>query len=70
MIDNWSRPKIGKYLIMHFFLQVLLLLPLDDRGRPDGGEVLRVDGGVVAHARRRQHLALIDLQVTFFVVLS
>ena len=46
---------------MHLLLEVLLLLPLHNRGRPDGGEVLGVDRLIVAKGRGHSHLAWVDL---------
>ena len=56
------EPLVARHLLVHVLLHVLLLLPLHDRRRPDGGEVLRVDRGVVGKVGRDGQLPRIHLE--------
>ena len=38
-----AQPLVAGHLLVHLLLQVLLLLPLHYRGRPDGRKVFRVN---------------------------
>ena len=53
---------VSRHLLVHVLLHVLLLLPLDDGRRPDGGEVLRVDRGVVGKVGRDRQLPRVHLE--------
>ena len=58
------EPLVAGHLLVHFLLEMFLLLPLHYRGRPDRGKVLRVHCGLVrVEVGTDRQLARIDLEI-------